>query len=166
MHNRRRHKHVLRMTNMRISSTHTQKQQRNTYQQNLKLNLESHGRYWRLKKKRADVKIASKCNKKNPTSVNSLKLKKAQNEFASIYLNEQTEYIQNQIDMIRNSVEDRKSRIARQTINEVSRRNRTAKAKLKDQQEQIKLWKQHFQNLQETHQKLHMNQSRKLLVSS
>ena len=99
--------------------------------------------------KRADVKTASKCYKKNPTNTNTLKLKKAQNELASIYLKEQTEYIQNQIDKIRNSVEDRQSRIAWQTINEVSRRNSTAKAKLKptNQQERIKLWKQHFQHL-------------------
>ena len=41
------------------------------------------------------------------------------------------------------------SRISWQTINEVSRRNRTAKAKLKftNQQERIKLWKQNFVNL-------------------
>ena len=75
--------------------------------------------------------------------------KKAQNELASIYLKEQTEYIQNQIDKIRDSVEDRQSRIAWQTINEVSRRKNTVKAKLKatNQQERIKLWKQHFENL-------------------
>ena len=50
---------------------------------------------------------------------------------------------------IRDSVEDRQSRIAWQTINEVSRRKNTAKAKLKaaNQQERIKLWKQHFENL-------------------
>ena len=43
----------------------------------------------------------------------------------------------------------RQSRIAWQTINEVSRRKNTAKAKLKaaNQQERIKLWKQHFENL-------------------
>ena len=46
-------------------------------------------------------------------------------------------------------MEDRQSRIAWQTINEVSRRNSTAKVKLKatNQQEWIKQWKQHFQNL-------------------
>ena len=66
-----------------------------------------------------------------------------------MYLKEQTEYIQNQIDKIRDSVEDRQSRIAWQTINEVSRRNSKTKAKLKaaNQQERIKLWKQHFENL-------------------
>ena len=70
-------------------------------------------------------------------------------ELAGIYIKEQTEYIQNQIDKIRDSVEDRQSRIAWQTINEVSRRRSIVKAKLKaaNQQERIKLWKQHFENL-------------------
>ena len=92
-------------------------------------------------RKRADVKTAAKSYRKNPTNTNALKLKKAQNELASIYLKEQTEYAQNQIDKITDSVEDRQSRIAWQTINEVSRRKSTAKAKLKatNQQERIKL---------------------------
>ena len=102
-----------------------------------------------VREKHADMKTASKCYWKNPTNANVLKLKKAQNELASIYLKEQTEYIQNQIDKIRDSVEDSQSRIAWQTINEVSKRKSTAKAKLKatNQQERIKLWKQHFKNL-------------------
>ena len=47
-------------------------------------------------------------------------------------------------------MEDRQSRIAWQTINEVSKRKSTTKAKLKaaNQQERIKLWKQHFKILQ------------------
>ena len=95
------------------------------------------------------MKTASKCYRKNPTNTNALKLKKAQNELASIYLKEQTEYIQNQIDTIRDSVKDSQSRITWQTINKVSRRKSTTKAKLKatNQQERIKLWKQHFENL-------------------
>ena len=46
-------------------------------------------------------------------------------------------------------MEDKQSRIAWQTINEVSRRKSTAKAKLKaaSQQERVKLWEQHFKNL-------------------
>ena len=97
------------------------------------------------------MKTASKWNKKNPTNTNALKLKKAQNELANIYQKEQTGYIQNQIDKIRDSVEDRQSRIAWQTVIEVSRRKSTTKAKLKatSQQEQIHLWKQHFENLLE-----------------
>ena len=48
-----------------------------------------------VREKRADVKNASKYNRKNPTNTNALKLKKAQNELPNIYLKEQTEYIQN-----------------------------------------------------------------------
>ena len=95
------------------------------------------------------MKTASKSYRKNPTNTYARKLKKAQYQLVGIYLKEQTEYMQNQIDKIRNSVEDRQSRIAWQTINEVSRRKSIAKAKLKtaNQQERIKLWKQHFENL-------------------
>ena len=84
-----------------------------------------------VREKRAHVKTASKSYRKNPTNTNARKLKKAQYQFAGIYLKELTEYIRNQIDKIRDSVEDRQSRIAWQTINEVSRRKSTAKAKLK-----------------------------------
>ena len=87
---------------------------------------------------------------KKPNKHKCLKTKKGTISISRhIYIKEQTEYIQNQIDKIRDSVENRQSRIARQTINEVSRRKNTAKAKLKaaNQQERIKLWKQHFENL-------------------
>ena len=101
------------------------------------------------REKRALVKSVSKSYRKKPTITNARKLKKAQYQLAGIYLKERTEYIQNQIDKIRDSVKDKQSRIASQTINEVSRRKSTAKAKLKaaNQQERIKLWKQHFENL-------------------
>ena len=103
-----------------------------------------------VREKRAHVKTASKNYRKNPTNTNARKLKTAQYQLAGIYIKEQTEYIQNQIDKIRDSVEDRQCRIAWQTINEVSRRKSTAKAKLKatNQEERIKHWKQHFENLQ------------------
>ena len=57
--------------------------------------------------------------------------------------------MQNQINKIRDSVEDRLSRIAWKTVNEVSSRKSTAKAKLKatSQEERIQLWKQHYENL-------------------
>ena len=101
---------------------------------------------WRtlaVREKRAHMKTASESYRKNPANTNALKLKKAQYQLAGIYIKEQTEYIQNQIHKIRNS------RIAWQTINELSRRKSTAIAKLKaaNQKERIKLWKQHFENL-------------------
>ena len=102
-----------------------------------------------VREKHALVKTASESYRKNPTIANARILKKAQKQLAGIYLKEQTEFMQNKIDKIRDSVEDRQSRIAWQTINEVSGRKSTAKAKLKaaNQQERIKLWKQHFENL-------------------
>ena len=69
--------------------------------------------------KRAHVKTASKSYRKNPTNTNARKLKKAQYQLAGIYLKKQTEYIQNQIDKIRDSEEDRQSWIAWQTINDI-----------------------------------------------
>ena len=77
------------------------------------------------------MKTGSKYSRKNPNNTNALKLKKAQNELANTYLKEHREYIQNQIDKIRDFVEDGQSRIACQTTNEVSRRKSTVKAILK-----------------------------------
>ena len=105
--------------------------------------------------KRVEVKTSSKCIRKNPINTNALKLKKAQNELANTYLKEQAEYIRNQIDKMRESVENRQSTIAWQTVIEVSRRKSIAKAKLKatGQRERIYLWKQHFENLFGNHPK-------------
>ena len=81
-------------------------------------------------------------------NINAQKPKKAQNKLTSVYLKEQTGYIQNQIDKIRDLVEDRQSSKAWQTVNEVSRRKSAVRAKLKaaSQEEWIHLWK-HFENL-------------------
>ena len=63
-----------------------------------------------VREKRADVKSASKRYRNNPTNTNAMKLKKAPNRLTNIYQKEQTEYIQNQIDKIRDLVEDRQAR--------------------------------------------------------
>ena len=72
-------------------------------------------------------------------------LKKAQSELTNAYL----KYIQEQINKIGHSVEHRQSRIAKETINEVSKRKSTAREKRKadSQEERIHLWKEHFKNL-------------------
>ena len=62
-----------------------------------------------VRQKCALVKTASKSYRKSPTNTNARKLEKAQYQLTGIYLKEQTEYIQNQIDKIRDSVEDRQS---------------------------------------------------------
>ena len=60
-----------------------------------------------VREKRALVKTTFKSYRKNPTNTNARKLEKAQYQLAGIYLKEQTECIQNQINKIRDSVEDR-----------------------------------------------------------
>ena len=60
-----------------------------------------------VREKHALVKTASKSYRKNPTNTNARKLEKARYQLAGIYLKEQAEYIQIQIDKIRDSVEDR-----------------------------------------------------------
>ena len=94
-----------------------------------------------VRKKHPKVKTISLGNRRNPNNINAQKLKKVQNELTNVYLKEQIEYIQNQINKIRDSVGDRQSRIAWQTVNEVSRRKSTARGKLKaaSQEEQIHL---------------------------
>ena len=54
-----------------------------------------------------------------------------------------------QINKIRNSVQDRQSRLTWQTINEVKRRKSISRAKLKaaSQEERIQKKKEHFKNL-------------------
>ena len=46
-----------------------------------------------VRKKCADIKTATKRNRRNPSNINALKLK-AEKEIANIYLTEKTEYIQ------------------------------------------------------------------------
>ena len=119
-----------------------------------------------VQKKLADLKIPSLHNRRNQTNINTQKIKKTQNEITNVYLKEQTEYIQNQTNKIRDSVADRQSRIAWQSVNEMSGMKSTAWSKLKaaSQEERIHLWKQDFEIYSENLRKLLMNQSPKLLV--
>ena len=71
------------------------------------------------------------CPQKLSEEPNKHKCPNTRKLLPGIYLKEQAEYIYNQIDKIRDSVENIQSRIPWQTINEVSRRKSTAKAKLK-----------------------------------
>ena len=47
------------------------------------------------------------CNWRNLINIKAQKLKKAQNELTNLYLKEQIEYMQNQINKIRDLVKDR-----------------------------------------------------------
>ena len=57
-------------------------------------------------------------------------LQKAQSELFNAYLKEQTECILDQTNKIRDSIEDRQSRMPWQAVNEVSRRKSIVRAKL------------------------------------
>ena len=102
-----------------------------------------------VKKKHDNVKTASLYNKRDPTNANTQKIKKAQSELTNAYVKEQTEYIQDKINKVRNLVEDRHSWIVWQTVNQVIKRKSTSRAKLKTagQEERLHLWKEHFKNL-------------------
>ena len=85
------------------------------------------------------MKTASLCNKRNPTNANAQKLRRTLRELINAYQKEQIQYIQGQINIIRNSVENRQSQIAWQIVNDVSKRKNTSRAKLKaaNQEERI-----------------------------
>ena len=64
-------------------------------------------------------------------NANERNLKKPQRELINTYQKEQFKYIQGQIDKIRNSIEDRQSRLTWQTVKKVSGRKSSFRAKLK-----------------------------------
>ena len=102
-----------------------------------------------VREKRSYIKKADQCNKTNPTNTNLHNLKKAQIDLTKTYKKEQIEYIQVQINNIRHSVEDRQSRLAWQTVNEISDRKSTSRSKLKatSQKDRLQKWEDHFQKL-------------------
>ena len=87
--------------------------------------------------------------KMHPYSVIGTQLMPTLRKWTNTYLKEQTEYIQDQINKIRHSVEDRQFRIAWQTVNEWVKEKALSRAKLKvaSQEERIHLRKEHFKNL-------------------
>ena len=66
-----------------------------------------------------------------------------------MYDNEQTEYVTRKIDIIKYAISFKKSPLAGKTVNEVSGRKNTEKAKIKanSEKERIQLWHQHFKEL-------------------
>ena len=76
-----------------------------------------------VRKKWENMKIASLLNKRNPTNASTPKLKKSP-ERTNTYQKEQQEYIQGQMNKIRNS-EEKQSWVAWLTVNKVSRRKST-----------------------------------------
>ena len=77
------------------------------------------------------------------------KFKKAQKDLVETYGSEQRLYVLSQIDKLKNAAENRQSSAAWKTVNEVTGRKTSSNSKLKatSQEERLKLWKEHFQNL-------------------
>ena len=86
---------------------------------------------------------------RNATKANIRKHKQAQKDLETKYLNEQQKHIQSQIDRIENASENKQSSLAWQTVNEITGRKKSIKAKIKtsNQEERLKKWMNHVQNL-------------------
>ena len=80
---------------------------------------------------------------------NIRKFKKTQTNLVLSYDKEQSEYIQSKIDEIQNTVRNQKSAKAWKIVNEVSGRKNSCRSKIKAQnnEERVKLWQKHFQDL-------------------
>ena len=85
----------------------------------------------------------NKLTRENPKYMEAIQ------ELKDIYDQEQTEYIKSKIDIIKNASINKQSRIAWQTVNEISGRKTTNQSKLraKNDEERIIKWKDHFSNL-------------------
>ena len=99
--------------------------------------------------KRENLKRIAKQSNRYPTRQNVNKKKQALNELNAVYQTEQQNYIQDQIDKIKNAAENNQSSLAWKIVNDVSDRKQSSKAKLKvsSQNDRLSKWKDHFQNL-------------------
>ena len=67
----------------------------------------------------------------NPTAERIKNFKLIQSSFVKLYENEQNDYIENKVEEIQNAATNKKSALAWKTVNEISGRKKTNKAKLK-----------------------------------
>ena len=100
-------------------------------------------------KMRKEVHEAAKVKNANPSQVNKTKFKEAQSKLTATYEKEQAEYLQTKIDDIEKAACNKKSAVAWKTVNEISGRKsaNTAKLKANSEEERLKLWKKHFEDL-------------------
>ena len=105
-----------------------------------------------LIEKRKQLKKLAQMKNRNATRANVKKHKQGLKDLEATYeqqYNEQQKYIQSQIDRIKNASEKKQSSVAWQTVNEITGREKSTKAKQKasNQEERLKKWMNHFQNL-------------------
>ena len=99
--------------------------------------------------KRNELHTAAQMKNSFPSDENVTSFNDAKIALAETYEKEQTDYLQRKIDVIKEASSDQKSATAWKTVNEISGRKSANKAKLKasSQDERLKLWKKHFQDL-------------------
>ena len=110
------------------------------------------------------MKAAPPCNKRNPTNANDQKLKKI--ELIDTYQKEQIEYIHDQMNKVRNSIEDRLSRIAWNTVKEGRDPLELNLRLIAKKNEEYTYGKNITRTCLETSLKLQINLSRKLLITN
>ena len=84
--------------------------------------------------------------KENANTNQKIEFNKARKNLQDTYINEQTKYLQKQIDDIKTAADNNKSAIAWQIVNNITGRKTTnrSKIKAKDDKERIQKWKQHL----------------------
>ena len=84
--------------------------------------------------------------KENVNTNQKIEFNKARKNLQDTYINEQTKYLQKQIDDIKTAADNKKSAIAWQIVNNITGRKTTniSKIKAKDDKERIQKWKQYF----------------------
>ena len=99
--------------------------------------------------KQQAVKEAQKAMAKRETKSTTLRLKNAKDDLDNAYMQELSTYINGKIDIISSATENQQSRLAWETVNEITGRKNTPTGKIKadNPEERLKKWKDHFENL-------------------
>ena len=99
--------------------------------------------------KREQLHKAAQLKESQPSPENITHFSNTLAELKETYELEKTEYLQRKIDNITNAVSNQKSAIAWKTVNEISGRKSCNRSKLKGttEEERLKLWQRHFQEL-------------------
>ena len=102
-----------------------------------------------IRNKRKILHEAAQQKDNNPTIENIRKTCNAQKELSHTYETEQSEYIQGKICQVQDAANNKKSALAWKIVNEISGRKNSNKSKLKasNDEERVKLWQTHFEDL-------------------
>ena len=99
--------------------------------------------------KRQEVKKAQTLASTRKTRSADLALRNAKKDLEDAYTRELRNYVNEKIDIISNAAENQQSRLAWETVNELSGRKNTPTGKLRadNPKQRVQKWKEHFQNL-------------------